>query len=95
MSSYDEVVEKDLELMWTIKRYCKVNPWVDEVFGRIVSKYPFRDIVLLLWIIFIVGLFEIGVHHFWVAFMNIIVAMGKSHLCIDNALLTLFCHQYL
>jgi hypothetical protein len=76
-TSLTEIIEKDLELMWYIRRYCKSKPWIQNTLGIVVSKYPMRDIILLVWLLFIIGLFEIGQRHFWIISMNITAIMCK------------------
>lgn len=78
MSSYQEVVEKDLQLLWSIQEYCQRTPSVHNLFSRIVSKNPAKDVVLVLWLFFCYGLVEIGMEHFWVASINITVALGNA-----------------
>lgn len=78
MASYEEVIEKDLELLWSVKQYCHSNVWLSDLLSRIVSKHPLRDIVIIVWVFFIIGLFEVGIRHFWVAVFNVIFAMGKQ-----------------
>lgn len=77
-AAYDEMVERDLEYMWRIKRYMKANPGIDSFIKRIVSKYPFQDVVMIVWVLFIVGWIEIGLGHFWVASMNLAAVMGNA-----------------
>lgn len=91
MSSYEEVVEKDLELMWAIRRYCKSQRWIVDTMRHIVSKHPLRDIVLALWIAFIVAWIEIGHHHFWIAVMNVAAVM--STLC-PFRVIPIFCFYF-
>jgi hypothetical protein len=78
MSSYEEVVEKDLELLRSIQEYCYRTPWLNDNMSKIISKNPLRDIVSILWLFFIYGLVEVGQKHFWVVFMNLVGAFGKS-----------------
>ena len=85
MSSYEEVVEKDIELLRSVQEYCYRTPWLNDTMSRIVSKNPLRDIVSVLWLFFIYGLVEIGQRHFWVVAMNLIGAFGKFQ--VDTMLL--------
>jgi hypothetical protein len=77
MASYEEVVSKDLELLWSIQEYCYRTPWINQGMSKIISKNPFKDIVIILWIFYIVGLVEIGHKHFWVVAINMIVSFSK------------------
>lgn len=78
MSSYEEVVEKDLVLLRSIQEYCYRTSWLNDYMSKIVSKNPLRDVVSVLWIFFAFGLVEIGPHHFWVVFMNLVGAFGMD-----------------
>jgi len=77
MSSYDEVVAKDLELLWSIQEFCYRTPWINDRMSKIISKNPLRDIVSILWIFFILGLVELKEKHFWVVTMNLAVSFGE------------------
>ncbi len=77
MSSYEEVIQKDLELMWSILNYCRRTPWLSEKMDFIISKNPMKDIVIVIWLFFAFGVIEIGSKHFWVGISNLIFAFGK------------------
>lgn len=79
MSSYDEVVAKDLELLWSIQEFCYRTPWLNDRMLKIISKNPLRDIVSILWIFFIVGIVELKEKHFWVVSMNLTVSFSKYY----------------
>ena len=79
MSSYDEVVAKDLELLWSIQEFCYRTPWLNDRMMKIISKNPLRDIVSILWIFFIVGIVELKEKHFWVVSMNLTVSFSKYY----------------
>jgi hypothetical protein len=85
MSSYEEVIEKDLVLLRSIQDYCYRTPWLNDYMARIVSKNPLRDVVSVLWIFFVYGLVEIGPHHFWVVVMNLVGAFGKHAAAVPIA----------
>lgn len=77
MATYEDVVQKDLELLWSIQDYCYRTPWINSSLARIVSKNPLKDIVIILWGCFAIGLFDIGAKHFWLVTINATVAFGK------------------
>ena len=77
LHQYDEVVKSDLELLWSIQEYCYRNSYINEKMSLIVSKYPFKDIVMVIWMFAIVGYVQLGVKHFWVVVLNLIVCVGK------------------
>lgn len=79
MSSYDDVVQKDIELMWLILNYCRRTPWLSDKMDFIISKNPMKDIVIIIWVCFAVGIVEIGSKHFWVVFMNMVVSFGNDN----------------
>jgi len=78
MSSYEEVVQKDLELLWVIQEYCRRTPWIANIMHSVVSKHPLKDIVSVLWAFFFYGVVELQFVHFWVVVSNLVVASGKD-----------------
>jgi hypothetical protein len=77
-SSYDDMIEKDLELLYAVQDYITNTPWLHEFFMRIISKYPWKDVVIVVWFFFIIGVIEVGRNHFWIVAMNLMFAMGMS-----------------
>lgn len=69
--TYDELIEMDTKLLWAIQDFVYRRRWIDKRMAKIVSKYPYYDIGLLIWLIFMVGVFEIGKRHFWVVGVNL------------------------
>ena len=80
MSSYEDVVKKDLELLWSIQEYCYRTPWLNDIMTKIISKNPLKDICILVWIFFAIGILEIGSYHFWVASTNLVAAFVANRL---------------
>jgi hypothetical protein len=80
MSSYDEMLQKDTLLLWSILDSIRSLPWLESTFAKIISKKPWQDIVLILWLIFGIGLFEVGSPHLWVVSINFIFALGEKEL---------------
>lgn len=80
MSSLQEVVQKDIELLFSIQTFFKEHPKLDKVFSIIISKHPWRDISMVIWIIFVVSSIELGVKHFWVVIFNLIFAAALRRL---------------
>jgi membrane-associated phospholipid phosphatase len=76
----DEMVEQDLQLMWTIQDAVYRRPWLDSRMSRIISKYPWNDICILVYLVSLVGVFEIGVRHFWVVATNLVVCYASRTL---------------
>ncbi len=77
MTSYEEVVEKDIELLWSIQEYVRKTPWIDNTMTKIVSKHPLQDICALIWLFCLFGLFEVGSPHFWVVAVNLAGSFGE------------------
>lgn len=75
MASFQEMVDKDIELMYSINEYCNRTPWLKDSMSRIVSLHPWKDITAVVWIAFLIGMMEIGSAHFWVVMVNLIVVM--------------------
>eukprot|EP01038_Epipyxis_sp_PR26KG_P009209 gene9209-12419_t len=82
MSAFNEMINKDLSLMRVINQFCssEYNPRIHTFMSNIVSKHPWRDIGMILWAFFAIGVFEIGASHFWVVMMNITVAAVLARL---------------
>lgn len=91
MSSYNDVVSKDIELLQLINHKIDQSNWLSDFFAKVVSKNPLKDVVLVLWFFFVFGLFEVGSKHFWVVIMNLIVVVRKckEKFCLYESL-TLF-----
>jgi hypothetical protein len=68
---YDDMVQNDLELMWTIQEYCQRKRWINNIMSRIISKHPFQDIGVVIWAFFGIGCMEIGTQHFFVVVLNL------------------------
>jgi len=66
-----DVVEWDVNFLWAIQDKVFHTPWLDRNMTKIVSKQPWNDIGLLIWLISLVGCFEFGVKHFWVVVTNL------------------------
>lgn len=69
--TYEELIEMDTKLLWAIQDYVFRRRWIDKRMAKIVSKYPYYDIGLLIWLVSVVGVFEIGKRHFWVVGINL------------------------
>lgn len=78
MKSYSDVISKDLELLWSIQEYCYQTPWLNQRMASITSKNPLKDIVIILWVFYIVGLVKLGATHFWVVSINLAAAFGTN-----------------
>jgi len=48
--------------------------------SKIVSKYPWQDIGIIVWCFFVVGVIEIGRAHFWIAAFNLLFAVVARNL---------------
>jgi hypothetical protein len=78
MSTYDEVISKDIELLKSINNTISFFPRFHNFLAKVVSKNPMKDVVLVLWFFFVFGMFEVGIKHFWVVAMNFCLAIRKS-----------------
>ena len=86
--SYEELLQKDLKLIWTIlhyihhppKKYARLIKWVQQnILDKVISKHPWRDITAVIWIFFAVGMVELRFPHFWVVTMNLGLCCGNTH----------------
>jgi len=73
--TYEEMLAADTNLLWTIQDLCYRTPWLDRRMAKIVSKYPWQDICSIVWLFFIVGLFEFRSQHFFPVILNLGVSM--------------------
>lgn len=78
MSTFQDMIDRDLELLWSIQRYCQHNKWIKNIFSRIVHRHPYRDITSIIWVIFVIGVLEVGAGHFWVTIMNLTFCVGRD-----------------
>ena len=76
MENFDDLIKQDLKWLFAIQKYCYHHHQFDNFMRGIVSKYPFQDIVLLLHIFFVLGIFEIGHDHFWLCSLNLAVTFA-------------------
>lgn len=77
MASFQEMIDKDKELMLQMNEKINQSVWLSGFFEKVVSKNPFKDVVLVLWFFFVFGLFQVGVKHFWVVIMNFVCVVRK------------------
>jgi len=73
-TTYDEVIEKDIELTWAVQHYVHSNPSIRDWCKRLISKYPLQDVCSLIWVFAVVGWIEMGMKHFWVVVVNLFAA---------------------
>ena len=78
-SSYAEMLEKDTQLLWSILDYFRRHKELDRWMARIVSKYPWQDVVIVVWFFAAVGVVEIGWLHVWVTSTNLLVALAARN----------------
>jgi hypothetical protein len=64
MASYEDVVHKDLQLMWVILEAVSGVPWLDDFLRRVISKHPWQDICAVPWLCFVYGCYEYRSKHF-------------------------------
>eukprot|EP01039_Chlorochromonas_danica_P001733 gene1733-1893_t len=72
MVSFEEMVEKDVELMFLVQSYCRRHPRLDGLLQCVTSKHPWRDISSIIWIVHLLGVLEIGRSHFWIVLINLV-----------------------
>jgi len=70
-NSYNDMIDRDLELLWKIQDYCYRTPWLDDRMSKIINKHPWQDISTVIWLFFGIGLYEIGSRHFFIVMMNL------------------------
>lgn len=80
MSSYKEMVDKDIELMYSIHDQLQRSPRLNQFFETVVSPQPWKDITTIIWIACLFAMLELGRSHFWVIAVNLVFAVGKCHI---------------
>jgi hypothetical protein len=78
--TYQELIEKDTKLLWAIQDFVYRRRWIDRRMAKIVSRYPYLDIGLVIWMMACVGVYEIGKRHFWVVAVNLITSYVLNRL---------------
>ena len=73
-SSFEDVISKDIELLWAVQDYVHSNPKYKRWLHKIINKNPLQDICALVYIFFGIGWYEIGWPHFWVGIFNLFFA---------------------
>jgi hypothetical protein len=63
--SYNIIIQKELECLIFIQDFFYHYEGLDALIRSIVSKNPLQDIVLILLPFFFIGIFDIGIEHFW------------------------------
>ena len=76
--SYEDVVEKDLSLLWAILDWVAKSPRLDNFLQKIISKHPWQDIACIPWLFSIFGYLEFGFPHFWVVVVNLFASFGNA-----------------
>jgi len=71
-----DLVAWDVNFLWAIQDKVFHTPWLDRNMAKIISKQPWNDVGLLIWLVSLVGCFEFGVKHFWVVVTN----LGSAYL---------------
>ena len=66
--------------MWAIQDAVYRRPWLDSRMAKIVSKYPWNDVGILVYLVSVIGAFEIGVRHFWVVTLNLVACYAARKL---------------
>ena len=77
ISRYDEVIRKEIELIYKFRQYCSINSNLDALFSAVISKHPWNDICVIVWGAFALGVLEYGSNHFWIGIMNLCITYCK------------------
>ena len=75
---YAKLVERDLALLWQIQDYIYRHPQLDSRLASMVSKHPWRDVCMVIWLFAGLGVyFDVGIHqqhHFWMITFNLLAS---------------------
>lgn len=71
--SFDNMIQNDLQLLWSIQDYCYNEEWINKHMLSIVSIHPWKDVCSIIWVFFMIGVVEIKTKHFFVVSMNLFV----------------------
>lgn len=70
--AWEAFIAADLNRLWTIQDWVYRHPWLDSRMLIIVSKHPWRDICMVPWLVWAVGVYDIGFRHFWIVAVNLV-----------------------
>ena len=68
---FDALINADLALLWDIQDFIYKRPWLDSRLARVVSKHPWRDVCMVIWLFAALGVYQVGWHHFWMVTLNL------------------------
>lgn len=68
---YNKIIQNDLKLLWIIQDWVYHRPWLDVRMASIVSKHPWQDICMIIWLFAALGVYDIGARHFWIIATNL------------------------
>lgn len=71
--SFQELIRRDLVLLWKIQDYVYNWPSLDIGMAKIVSKWPWRDVCAVIWLFSAIGTIEFKGRHFFLVIMNLCV----------------------
>jgi len=69
--AYHALVTRDVENLWAIQDFIYHWPTLDLNLARITSRWPWRDVCCVVWLLFVLGVYDIGCRHFWVGLSNL------------------------
>jgi membrane-associated phospholipid phosphatase len=69
--AFQELIRKDLVLLWKIQDYVYNWPSLDVGMAKIVSKWPWKDICTVIWLFCTIGTIEFKGRHFFLVIMNL------------------------
>jgi hypothetical protein len=92
MSSFSNMIRMDIKLLFSVQDFCHSNPGFDNFMKSIVSKFPHKDIVLVIYLISLFALVELGHKHFWLCIINLSTAFRKFKyfFCLSILLYTIY-----
>lgn len=68
---FKKFIKDELHNIRKVRQYCAGNSRLDSWMKSLINKHPLHDIVLILYVFFIIGLVDIGKKHFWVVVTNL------------------------
>lgn len=80
-----QFIEQDLKLLWSILNYIHNPPkkhsryvkWIhSNILVKAISKYPWKDIVAVVWFFFFLGIIELKWKHWWIVVPNVGVCIA-------------------
>ncbi len=69
-------IKQDLQLLNHLSGRIRKHDGLSSFYSSVVSKYPWNDICLLVWVACFMSIVELGKKHMWVLIVNLVASYG-------------------